>query len=126
MTSTEEEDVDLDHIRPDLAELIARHAITLDENRPASVERRRKTNQRTARENIAQLVDDGSFVEYGSLAIAAQRRRRKVDDLIMNTPADGLISGVATVNAEKFGAGSRPLHGDLLRLHRAGGHARAT
>ncbi|MBN8987166.1 MAG: biotin/lipoyl-binding protein [Rhizobiales bacterium] len=99
----EEEDVDLDHIRPDLAELIARHAITLDENRPASVERRRKTNQRTARENIAQLVDEGSFVEYGSLAIAAQRRRRKVDDLIQNTPADGLISGVATVNADKFG-----------------------
>jgi acetyl/propionyl-CoA carboxylase alpha subunit/acetyl-CoA carboxylase carboxyltransferase component len=100
----EEEDVDLDHIRPDLAELIERHAITLDENRPASVERRRKTNQRTARENIAQLVDDGSFVEYGSLAIAAQRRRRAVDDLIRNTPADGLISGVATVNADKFGA----------------------
>jgi acetyl/propionyl-CoA carboxylase alpha subunit len=100
----EEEDVDLDHIRPDLAELIARHAITLDQNRPASVERRRKTNQRTARENIGQLVDTGSFVEYGSLAIAAQRRRRKVDDLIMNTPADGLISGVATVNGEKFGA----------------------
>ncbi|MBX9650397.1 MAG: biotin/lipoyl-binding protein [Xanthobacteraceae bacterium] len=99
----EEETIDLDHIRPDLAELIARHAITLDENRPASVERRRKTNQRTARENVAQLVDAGSFVEYGSLAIAAQRRRRKVDDLIMNTPADGLISGVATVNAEKFG-----------------------
>jgi acetyl/propionyl-CoA carboxylase alpha subunit/acetyl-CoA carboxylase carboxyltransferase component len=102
----EEEDVDLDHIRPDLAELIERHAITLDENRPASVERRRKTNQRTARENIAQLVDEGSFVEYGSLAIAAQRRRRAVDDLIRNTPADGLISGVATVNAEKFGADS--------------------
>src|SRR6476660_8067081 len=102
----EDEAVDLDHIRPDLAELIARHAMTLDENRPTSVERRRNTNQRTARENIAQLVDDGSFVEYGSLAIAAQRRRRKVDDLIMNTPADGLISGVATVNAEKFGAES--------------------
>jgi acetyl/propionyl-CoA carboxylase alpha subunit/acetyl-CoA carboxylase carboxyltransferase component len=100
----EEEEIDLDHIRPDLAELIERHAITLDENRPASVERRRRTNQRTARENIAQLVDDGSFVEYGSLAIAAQRRRRTVDDLIRNTPADGLISGVATVNAEKFGA----------------------
>ena len=101
---TEEEDVDLDHIRSDLAELIERHAITLDENRPASVERRRKTNQRTARENVAHLVDEGSFVEYGSLAIAAQRRRRKVDDLIRNTPADGLISGVATVNAAKFGA----------------------
>src|SRR6266702_711806 len=101
--AVEEEAVDLDHIRPDLAELIARHAITLDENRPASVERRRKTNQRTARENVADLVDEGSFVEYGSLAIAAQRRRRKVDDLIRNTPADGLISGVATVIADKFG-----------------------
>jgi acetyl-CoA carboxylase carboxyltransferase component/biotin carboxyl carrier protein len=100
----EEAAIDLDHIRPDLAELIARHAITLDENRPAAVGRRRKTNQRTARENIAQLVDDGSFVEYGSLAIAAQRRRRKVDDLIKSTPADGLITGVATVNADEFGA----------------------
>jgi len=100
----EQLDIDLDHIRPDLAEVIARHANTRDENRPASVERRRKTNQRTARENIAQLVDEGSFVEYGSLAIAAQRRRRPLDDLIKNTPADGLIAGVATVNADKFGA----------------------
>ncbi|MGY4477699.1 carboxyl transferase domain-containing protein [Bradyrhizobium sp. USDA 3364] len=102
-TAAEEAAIDLNHIRPDLAELIARRAITLDENRPASVERRRKTNQRTARENIAQLVDEGSFVEYGSLAIAAQRRRRKVEDLIKNTPADGLIAGVATVNAKDFG-----------------------
>jgi acetyl/propionyl-CoA carboxylase alpha subunit/acetyl-CoA carboxylase carboxyltransferase component len=99
-----EADVDLDHIRPDLAELIARQANTLDANRPASVERRRNTNQRTARENVAQLVDDASFMEYGSLAIAAQRRRRKLDDLIRNTPADGLVMGVATVNADKFGA----------------------
>jgi acetyl/propionyl-CoA carboxylase alpha subunit/acetyl-CoA carboxylase carboxyltransferase component len=102
--SAKEADVDLDHIRPDLAEMIGRQANTLDENRPASVERRRNTNQRTARENISQLVDDGSFIEYGSLAIAAQRRRRKLDDLIKNTPADGLITGVATVNADKFGA----------------------
>lgn len=101
--ATEEADIDLDHIRPDLAELIARQGITLDENRPSSVERRRKTNQRTARENIAQLVDDGSFMEYGSLAIAGQRRRRAVDDLIKNTPADGLVAGTATVNATKFG-----------------------
>jgi len=96
--------IDLDHIRPDLAEVIARHAITLDENRATAVQRRRKTNQRTARENIAQLADEGSFVEYGSLAIAAQRRRRKLDDLIKSTPADGLITGIATVNADKFGA----------------------
>jgi acetyl/propionyl-CoA carboxylase alpha subunit/acetyl-CoA carboxylase carboxyltransferase component len=100
----EETSVDLDYIRADLTELIARHANTLDANRPASVERRRKTNQRTARENIAQLVDAGSFVEYGSLAVAAQRRRRDLDDLIKNTPADGLITGVATINADKVGA----------------------
>jgi acetyl/propionyl-CoA carboxylase alpha subunit/acetyl-CoA carboxylase carboxyltransferase component len=99
----EQAEVDLDHIRPDLAEMMARQGNTYDENRPQSVERRRKTNQRTARENIAQLVDEGSFVEYGSLAIAGQRRRRAVDDLIKNTPADGLVSGVATVNAAKFG-----------------------
>lgn len=99
----EEAEIDLDFIRPDLAEMIARQGNTLDENRPQSVERRRKTNQRTARENIAQLVDEGSFMEYGSLAIAAQRRRRPVDDLIKNTPADGLVAGVATVNATKLG-----------------------
>ncbi|RED35237.1 biotin-dependent enzyme [Rhodopseudomonas thermotolerans] len=98
-----EQDVDLDAIRPDLAEMLARQANTLDENRPDSVGRRRKTNQRTARENIAQLVDDGSFMEYGSLAIAGQRRRRSLDDLIKNTPADGLVTGVATVNAAEFG-----------------------
>ena len=99
----EETTVDLDHVRADLAEVIARHADTLDANRPASVTRRRKTNQRTTRENIAQLVDAGSFVEYGSLAVAAQRRRRKLDDLIKNTPADGLITGIATINADKVG-----------------------
>jgi len=101
--ATEETAIDLDHIRPDLAEMFARQGNTLDENRPSSVERRRKTNQRTARENIAQLVDEGSFMEYGSLAIAGQRRRRALDDLIKNTPADGLVAGTATVNAVKFG-----------------------
>jgi acetyl/propionyl-CoA carboxylase alpha subunit len=95
--------VDPDEIRPDLAQVIARHANILDENRPEAVARRRKTNQRTARENIAQLVDPGSFMEYGALAIAAQRRRRRLDDLIKNTPADGLITGTATVNGALFG-----------------------
>ena len=84
--------------------MIARHAITLDDNRPTPSSARRKTNQRTARENIAELVDHGSFIEYGALAIAAQRRRRTLDDLIRNTPADGLIAGVGTVNADTFGA----------------------
>ena len=94
--------VDLDFIRPDLAELRARLALGEDSSRPDSVARRRKTNQRTARENIAALVDDGSFIEYGSMAIAAQRARRSLDDLIRNTPADGLIAGLATINGDHF------------------------
>jgi len=92
----------LDHIRSDLAEVIERHAAGSDERRPEAVARRRKTGQRTARENIADLCDPGSFTEYGALAIAAQRRRRSLDDLIKNTPADGLIAGIGTVNGSLF------------------------
>jgi acetyl/propionyl-CoA carboxylase alpha subunit/acetyl-CoA carboxylase carboxyltransferase component len=99
---------DLDAIRPDLTEVRARHAIGLDAARPAAVARRRDTGHRTARENVAALVDPGSLTEYGALALAAQRRRRGLDDLIESTPADGLITGIATVNAELFGpAGGR-------------------
>ncbi|HYW03353.1 MAG TPA: carboxyl transferase domain-containing protein [Gammaproteobacteria bacterium] len=96
------EDVDLDAVRPDLQEVIDRHAMGLDESRPEAVQRRRKVGHRTARENLAELLDPGSFVEYGSLAIAAQRSRRSLDDLIRNTPADGLITGVGTVNGALF------------------------
>lgn len=97
-------EVDLDVIRPDLAEVLDRHAIGLDAARPEAVARRRKTGQRTARENIVALCDPDSFVEYGALGVAAQRRRRTMDDLIKNTPADGLITGHATINADIFGA----------------------
>ena len=83
--------------RDDLLEVRARHDITLDAARPDSVERRRATGQRTARENVADLLDPGSFVEYGPLVIAAQRRRRELQDLIDRTPADGLVGGVGTV-----------------------------
>ena len=76
-----EADVDLDHIRPDLAEANARWRITRDEARPEAVERRRKRHQRTARENIDDLVDPGTFLEYGAFALAAQRRRRSVEEL---------------------------------------------
>jgi len=95
---------DLDTLRPDLAEVIARHRFTLDEARPEAVARRRKTGHRTARENIDDLVDPGSFLEYGALAIAAQKRRRTTEDLIANTPADGLITGIGTVNGALFAA----------------------
>ena len=90
-------------VREDLAEVIARHHKTLDAARPEAVERRRKTGQRTVRENIADLVDDGSFVEYAPLVIAAQRRRRPVEELIDRTPADGLVCGLARINGTEFG-----------------------
>ena len=95
---------DLDALRPDLAEVAARHRYTLDEARPEAVAKRRKTGHRTARENIEDLVDPGSFLEYGALAIAAQKRRRSTEDLIVNTPADGLITGIGTVNGALFPA----------------------
>ena len=96
-------DVDLDYIRPDLAEVVERHNVTLDAARPEAVARRRKTGQRTARENITALCDPDSFVEYGALGVAAQRRRRTMEDLIKNTPADGMVVGHATINADLFG-----------------------
>ncbi|MGZ4729978.1 MAG: carboxyl transferase domain-containing protein, partial [Acidimicrobiales bacterium] len=89
---------DIDVVRPDLAESIARHQLGLDAARPESVERRRRTGQRTTRENVDDLCDAGTFVEYGPLAIAAQRRRRTFDDLVTRTPADGLVSGVGKVD----------------------------
>ncbi len=95
------ETADLDAIRPDLAEVRSRHEIGLDAARPEAVARRRRTGQRTARENVADLFDEGSFVEYGALALAAQRTRRPLDDLIRNTPADGIVIGVGTVNASR-------------------------
>ena len=92
--------------RDDLREVIDRHAVGLDEQRPRAVERRRARGRRTARENIGDLVDDDTFVEYGPLVIAAQRRRRSVDDLIESTPADGLVGGIGEVNGELFGTGA--------------------
>jgi acetyl-CoA carboxylase carboxyltransferase component len=93
-------------VRPDLAELRARRALTEDAARPAAVERRHAAGGRTARENLADLVDAGSFVEYGRFAIAAQRGRRELEELIARTPADGFIGGTATVNADLFGEAS--------------------
>jgi acetyl/propionyl-CoA carboxylase alpha subunit/acetyl-CoA carboxylase carboxyltransferase component len=95
--------IDLDAIRPDLAEVYARHALTLDANRPDAVARRHASGKRTARENLNDLFDGGQFIEYGALAIAAQRRRRSVDDLMRNTPADGLVGGIGAVNGAAFG-----------------------
>jgi len=99
---------DLDAIRPDLQKVIDRHAFTLDANRTAAVTKRHAQGGRTARENIADLCeladDPGNFTEYGALAIAAQTRRRSLEDLIANTPADGMVTGIGSINAKQFGA----------------------
>ena len=94
---------DLDHVRSDLQRVQERHAFTLDAARPEAIAKRHARGGRSARENIADLCDDGSFIEYGALAIAAQTRRRSLDDLIANTPADGMVTGIGGINGALFG-----------------------
>ena len=94
--------VDLDHLRPDLAEVLERHRLTLDGARPEAVARRRKTRQRTTRENVEDLCDPGSFTEYGALTVAARRKRHTLDELIAQTPADGMVMGLGQVNGTLF------------------------
>ncbi|MGH3951934.1 MAG: carboxyl transferase domain-containing protein, partial [Pseudonocardiaceae bacterium] len=123
--AAEQKHLDLDQPRADLAALIERRAYTADAARADAVTRRHAAGRRTARENIADLCDDGSFVEYGALAIAAQRRRRPVQDLVERTPADGLVAGVGTVNAARFGherARTIALSYDYLVLAGTQGH----
>ena len=98
------DELDLDAVRPDLAEMLARRALTRDESRPDAVKRRHKSNHRTARENVDDLIDPGTFVEYGPLIVAAQRHRRPLDDLLTRSPADGLVAGVGRVNGHLFEA----------------------
>lgn len=88
--------------RQDFINYQQRRFLTTDQARPQAKEKRTARGQRTARENIDDLLDDGSFVEYGSFAIAAQRRRRTLEDLIANTPGDGLVGGIGTVNFLSF------------------------
>ena len=90
-------------LRADLLELQAREALLADASRPQAVAKRHALGLRTARENVADLCDDGSFVEYGALAFAAQRHRRGLDDLIRNTPADGIVAGIGSIDAATFG-----------------------
>ena len=94
--------VDEEPMRADLKEVIERHSHGLDERRLEAVARRRKARQRTVRENIKDLCD-GHFMEYGALAVAAQRQRRTMEDLTSKTPADGVIAGIGSVNGTLFG-----------------------
>ena len=90
-------------IRPDLQRVIDRHAFALDAARPEAVAKRHRLGLRMARENIADLCDADSFLEYGALAVAAQSGRRSADDLMRNTPADGMVTGIGSINGALFG-----------------------
>ncbi|MHB1444458.1 MAG: acetyl-CoA carboxylase family protein [Acidimicrobiales bacterium] len=98
-----EDDFDPDQVRADLAEVLERHRLVTDAARPEAVARRRRLNQRTARENVEDLCDPDSFVEYSPLTVAARRKRNSLEELIAQTPADGLIMGLATINADAVG-----------------------
>jgi acetyl-CoA carboxylase carboxyltransferase component len=87
--------------RADLKAVRERHAIGLDAARPEAVAKRHERGRRTARENLAELVDEETFVEYGPLVFAAQERRRSREELIARTPADGLVGGVGEVDGQR-------------------------
>jgi acetyl-CoA carboxylase carboxyltransferase component len=88
-------------IRDDLKRFLHRQAQTLDANRPEAINKRHQSGQRSARELIAQLCEPGSFQEYGALAVAAQTQRRAIEDLIQNTPADGMVTGLGRVGPQQ-------------------------
>ena len=96
-------ELDLDYIRPDLEEVLQRKAAGFDENRPEAVAKRHGKGNRTARENVEDLCDEGTFVEYGSVVVAGQRRRRSMEDLIRNTTGDGMVCGLGQINGTLFG-----------------------
>ena len=98
-------EVDPDHIRGDLREVLDRHAHTLDGNRPEAVARRRERGFRMPRENIAELVDAGSFQEYWPLIVALQHQRHDIETLRRNTPADGVVAGIGSINGDLFDDG---------------------
>ena len=84
--------------RPDLKAVHERHEVGLDAARPEAVARRRERGRRTTRENLDELLDPNSFVEYGPLIFAAQERHRSREELIARTPADGLVAGVGDMD----------------------------
>ena len=119
------EHIDLEFIRSDLQENIDRHAYTLDENRPEAVRKRRERGGRMPRENILELVDEGSFKEYWPLVVARQHQRHDMETLRKRTPGDGLVAGTCTINGSLFdeeSARAAVVHYDYTVLAGTQGH----
>ncbi len=87
-----------------LSELNNRLNKTLDEERDEARKKRYEKGFRTARENLEDLVDKDSFNEYGQLAVAAQRSRRDYEELQTETAADGIITGLCSINESEVGS----------------------
>ena len=101
--TAESEVIDPDHIRADLQENYDRHAFTLDENRAEAVAKRHARGGRMPRQNIQELMDEGSFKEYWPLIVARQHKRQDIETLRERTPGDGVVAGTGTINADLFG-----------------------
>ena len=97
-----EEQIDLDYVRPDLQELLDRLAAGEDEQREEWVALRHAKGKRTQRESLADLVDPGSWVEFGALVLPARHKIMSDEEMRSRAPADGMITGIGTVNGELF------------------------
>lgn len=102
-SGAEVEEIDPDYIRPDLEENIKRHSYIYDENRQEAVKKRHSRGYRMPRVNIAELMDEGSFKEYWPLLVARQHRRHDMEALREQTPADGVVAGIGTINGDLVG-----------------------
>ena len=107
----ESEELDPLGVRDDLDEVLIRRVMTEDawrlKNDPSfekKIKRRHQMGLLTARESVSAVVDSGSFREIGRFLVAAQRGRREINDLIKHTQADGMVSGIGSVNRDLFGA----------------------
>ncbi len=89
--------------RRELRQFRDRLARGSDAERREAVDKRHRRGYGSARENLADLVDPDSFVEYGALAVAAQRGRRSAAELERDTPGDGVITGLARINSQHVG-----------------------
>ena len=85
---------------PFVEELENRRFALSDQGRRARVEKRHEMGGRTARENLDNLLDHGSFGEIGGHALAAQHGTHTKEELIDRSAADGVLVGTGLIDGE--------------------------
>ncbi|PPJ52821.1 hypothetical protein CBER1_11298 [Cercospora berteroae] len=105
-------------LRPELEELNERKAAVRYAGRKKDVEKRHANGYLTGRENLDLLIDENSFVEFGDLVVAAQKKRYSMSHLITRTSGDGIIVGWGTMEAHPVAI----VLGDYLVLAGTQGH----